>query len=103
MSPDFLIYSNWCSAMALKWWTARSKGIYVFAMSPFEQRAMFDVKNSLQRFIKSNFRASSLIAVSLVFSGLYIASWAEKDFHRRSRKDPQAYEDEYKRNTEHLN
>lgn len=89
--------------MAIKWWTARSKGVYVFSMSPFEQKAMCDLKDSLNRFIKSNLRASSLIAVSLVLSGLYIANWAEKDFHRRSRKDMQAYEDEYKHNMEHIN
>lgn len=89
--------------MAIKWWTARSKGVYVFSMSPFEQKAMYDLKSSITRFIRSNFRASSLIAVSLIFSGLYIVNWAEKDFHRRSRKDMQEYEAEYKRNMESLN
>lgn len=75
----------------------------MFSMSPFEQRAMYDLKDSLTRFIKSYFRASSLIAVSLVFSGFYITKWAERDFHRRSRKNMQEYEDEYKRNMEQLN
>ena len=76
----------------LAWWNARTKGIYVYSMSPFAQKAFHnyfrhDMKELLVRGIKGSARV-----LPIAFSAYGIIYWANHEYHKRIRKDPKEYE-----------
>ncbi len=73
------------------WWNAKTKGIYIYTRSPFEQRAFHgffshDLKELLLRGIKGSFKV-----LPIIFGAYGLLHWANKDYHRRIAKNPADY------------
>ncbi len=73
------------------WWNAKTKGIYIYTRSPFEQRAFYgffshDLKELLVRGLKGSFKV-----LPVVFGAYGLLLWANADYHRRIQKNPADY------------
>lgn len=74
------------------WWNTRTKGIYIYSRSPFEQRAFYgffthDLKELVVRGLKG-----SVLVVPIVLSSYALLKWANNDYHHRIRKNPADFE-----------
>ncbi len=73
------------------WWESRTKGIYIYSLSPFEQKAFHgffrhDLKELLYRGLKG-----SRIIFPIALSGYGLIYWANKSYHKRCLKNPDDY------------
>jgi hypothetical protein len=74
------------------WWNARTKGIYIYSLTPFAQKAFYgffshDIKELIVRGLKG-----SLVVLPIVLGSYGLLSWANHDYHRRIRKNPAEFE-----------
>ena len=86
--------------MTIEWWNTRTKGIYIFMLSPFRQRAMFDLAESYKRYFMSFIRPRTLIPLSIIGTGVLTIKWANYKYYQLNRKNRNEIENEYQANLE---
>ncbi len=76
------------------WWMARAKGIYIYSLSPFRQRAFAGFSREMSNMIRQHWRGS-LYFGSIAFGGWYLMKWANSHYHHSISKDPAFFDAEY--------
>jgi hypothetical protein len=69
----------------LPWWEAKTKGIYIYGISPFYQRAFACFSGEIVRMVR-NGAQNALVLVPIGLFGYGLIKWAEHDNHQRKRK-----------------
>jgi uncharacterized membrane protein YidH (DUF202 family) len=69
----------------LPWWETKSKGIAIFSLSPFYQRAVPKYGSELLKITKQTFK-NAIIFLPLLFGAYGLIKWAEYDNRSRKRK-----------------
>lgn len=80
--------------MGRKWGAiGRSKNVITYSLSPFEQRAFAGFTKSLANFVR---RVKWQLPYQLpaVIIGVWVYTWATKDFKQQQRKNPKDYEND---------
>lgn len=68
------------------WWNARYKGIYIYGLSPFYQKAFPNfVQKDLVKMVKGGLRQIVILG-PFVAGAYYLQQWAYADNDRRHRK-----------------
>jgi hypothetical protein len=75
------------------WWMTRSKGIYIFSVSPFRQRAFAGFGREIKNLAKLHWTGVAYFA-SIAAGGYYLLVWANQYYHHSMRKDPLFYDRE---------
>ena len=70
----------------LPWWETKSRGIYIYGLSPFYQKAFTGVPAEYKRMAKNGFR-NALTIVPLCLAAYGLTVWAEHENHKRKRKE----------------
>jgi uncharacterized membrane protein YidH (DUF202 family) len=73
--------------------TDRTRGLYMYSISPFYQRTFRGYSRELAHVVKSHF-GWAIFATGITLGGYGIVKWANHDFHRRGLKNPKDYENE---------
>lgn len=71
----------------------RTKGLYMYSISPFYQKPFRGWLSELTHSFKSHF-GWGLFATGITLGGYGIVRWANADYHRRGLKNPADYENE---------
>jgi hypothetical protein len=69
----------------LPWWEAKSKGISIFGLSPFYQRAVPRYGSEIVKITRHSFK-NLVIFLPLLLGAYGLIKWAEYDNRNRKRK-----------------
>lgn len=75
------------------WWMTRTKGIYIFSISPFRQRAFVGFGREMSNMARQHW-SGVLYFGSLCVGAWYLMKWAHASYHHSISKDPAFYEAE---------
>lgn len=73
------------------WWMTKTKGIYIFSISPFRQRALAGFPTEIANLAKLHWKGV-LYASSLCVGAYSLLKWANHAYHESLRKENQVPE-----------
>lgn len=71
----------------------RTKGIYLYSISPFFQRPFRGFRSELLHSFQAHYKWG-IYFTTIALGGYGIVRWANADYHHRSLKNPADYENE---------
>jgi hypothetical protein len=72
----------------------RTKGIYIFSLTPFRQRAFAGFGKEIMNLAKLHWTGVAYFA-AITGGALYLKSWANDYYIQSERKNPNFYDQEY--------
>jgi len=79
--------------MGLKSAVGRTKGLYMYTVSPFYQRPFKGWGREMVHIVRSHL-GWALFATSISVGAYSLVQWTNHDFHRRGLKNPADFEQE---------
>lgn len=75
------------------WWMTSTKGIYLFNISPFRQRAFAGFGREMANMVRLHWKGAAFFW-TLAASTYCLTVWAEHKYRGSLRKDPAVFEQE---------